>query len=147
VNTTVAEDLQHRIHTGIPLSQAMGFRITALADTRITVEAPLDRNTNVHGTGFAGSLYALGILTAWGLASHLIATGGLVAELVVAEANIRYRAPLRADIVCHCSAAEGEASGFIDALAAQGRARLVLEVIIGDAPAAVLHAVMHASRA
>lgn len=90
----------------------MGFRITALADTRITVEAPLHPNTNVHSTGFAGSLYAL-----------------------------------RADIVCLCSAADGEASGFIDALAAQGHARLVLEVIIGDGPAAVLHAVMHASRA
>jgi thioesterase domain-containing protein len=147
VNTAAVEDLQHRIQTGIPLSQAMGFRITALTDTRIIVQAPLDRNINVHGTGFAGSLYALGVLTAWGLASHIITTRGLVAELVVAQADIRYRAPLRTDIVCRCTAAEKEALGFVDALAAQGRARLDLEVIIGDGPAAVLQAVMHATLA
>ena len=90
MNLTAVEELQHRVYAGIPLSQTMGFRITALADTQIAVEAPLEPNINVHGTGFAGSLYALGILTAWSLASHIIANNGLVAELVVAEASISF---------------------------------------------------------
>jgi len=146
VNTALSSDLQRRIHDAIPLSVAMGYRVTELADTRITVEAPLGPNINVHGSGFAGSLYALGILAAWGLCAHLIARAGLEADLVVAEAGIRYRAPVRADIVCHCTLSDATADAFIRDLAGRGRARATLEVTIGEGPAAVIHAVMHASR-
>jgi len=79
-----AFDLQRRIHAGIPLSRAINFWVTTLGDTVIEVEAPLAPNINVHGTGFAGSLYALGILTAWGLCSHLIHQAELAADLVEA---------------------------------------------------------------
>ena len=147
MNAAPATDLQHRIHEAIPLSRAMGFRITELGDTRIAVEAPLGPNINVHDTGFAGSLYALGILAAWGLAAHLIDRAGLTAELVVAEANIRYRAPVQTDISCRCGTDDAAAAAFVGDLAARGRARLALEVVIGDGPAAVIAAQMHASRA
>ena len=95
MSTAEALELQRLIRATIPLSEAMGYRITELSDTRIRVEAPPEPNINIHGTGFAGSLYALGILTAWGLCSHVVTAAGLDAELVVAEANIRYRAPVR----------------------------------------------------
>ncbi len=141
-----AAELQQRIHQAIPLSQAMGYRITALADTQITVEAPLGPNINIHGTGFAGSLYALGILTAWGLCAHLIARAGLEADLVVAEANIRYRAPIKGDIVCRCGATAQAVQSFVDGLAERRRSRMSLEVTIGAGPAALIQAEMHASR-
>ena len=54
MSTAEAIELQRRIHGAIPLSEAMSYRITELADTRITVEAPLGPNINIHGTGFAG---------------------------------------------------------------------------------------------
>lgn len=146
MSLVAAEELQRRIDTGIPLSRAMGYRITALEDTQICVEAPLDPNINIHGTGFAGSLYALGILTAWGLAAHVIASSGVAVELVVAEASIRYRAPLRCDIVCRCAAPESAVHAFVDSLVAQGQGRITLDVTIGEGPAAVLQAVMHARR-
>lgn len=146
MTTAPATDLQHRIHQSIPLSRALGFRITELADTRISVEAPLEPNINIHGTGFAGSLYALGILTAWGLCAHMIARAGLDADLVVAEANICYRAPVRKDIVCHCALSDAAARAFVDDLAGKGRSRATLEVAVGEGPAAVIQALMHASR-
>jgi thioesterase domain-containing protein len=102
VNSEDAAALQREIHAGIPLSDAMGFEITELESTAIRVAAPLKPNINVHSMGFAGSLYALGILTGWGISRHLIRQRGLNAELVVAEASIRYRAPVRDDIECHC---------------------------------------------
>lgn len=146
MNAAPATDLQHRIHGAIPLSQAMGYRITELADTAITVEAPLGPNINIHGSGFAGSLYALGILAAWGLCAHLLDRASLSADLVVAEATIRYRSPVRSDIVCHCAVTEAAAEKFIGDLAGRGRSRLSLEVTIGEGPAATIEAVMHASR-
>ncbi len=143
---TDATNLQDKIHRHIPLSQAMGYRITELTDRRISVAAPLAPNRNIHGTGFAGSLYGLGMLAAWGLCAHIIARSGLDADLVVVEATIRYRAPVRGDIACHCSSTDDAAQAFVDDLAAKGRARVALEVAIGDGPAAVIHAMMYASQ-
>ncbi|MCP5305051.1 MAG: YiiD C-terminal domain-containing protein [Chromatiaceae bacterium] len=137
-------DLQAKILRGIPMSDAMGYCITHLDATAITVEAPLAPNVNVHGTGFAGSLYALGILTAWALSAHLIARAGLDAELVVAAATIRYRRPVREDIRCRCAVDVDAAHAFTEHLAGAGRARLALEVRVGDGPAAVIEAQMHA---
>lgn len=139
-----AAALQHEIHAGIPLSQAMGFGITELDGHAISVAAPLAPNVNVHSTGFAGSLYALGILTGWGMVRHLIRRRGLNAELVVAEAGIRYRAPVRGDITCRCAVPQGQAEAFIVQLESEGRARLVIEVSIGRAGAVRLTATMAA---
>ena len=125
----------------------MGYRITELTDRQICVAAPLMPNRNIHGTGFAGSLYGLGILTAWGLCAHIIARARLDGDLVVAEAAIRYRAPVRGDIDCRCSITVDAAQRFINELTAKGRARVALEVAIGEGPAAVIQAGMHASRA
>lgn len=136
--------LQREIHAGIPLSSAMGFEITALDNAGITVMAPLAPNLNVHATGFAGSLYALGILTAWGMVRHLMRCHGLTANLVVAQADIRYRAPIREDIECRCAVPESDASTFLSQLASDGSARLTIEVVIGRAGAARLTAAMAA---
>lgn len=146
MNADAAAHLQRKIHQAIPLSRAMGYRITELADTRIAVAAPLGPNSNIHGTGFAGSVYALGILAAWALGDHIIRCADGKADLVVAEAAIDYLAPVRGDIVCHCSAANDAVADFVDGLSETGRSRIALEVSIGEGPAAVIRAVMHARR-
>jgi thioesterase domain-containing protein len=132
--------LQEKIHRAIPLSAAMGYRILELDATHILVEAPLPPNINIHGTGFAGSVYSLGMLSAWALASHLIDQAGLNAELVVAEASIRYRAPIRGTIRCSCRLNADQGPGFVAKLSAEKRSRIDLEVAIGTEPAAVLQA-------
>jgi len=140
-------ELQARINRSIPLSEAMGYRITELDDSHIAVSAPLAPNINIHGTGFAGSLYALGILAAWGLCAHLIARAGIDADLVIAQAAIRYRTPVRGDILCRCEV-EGEAAkAFVEALREKGRSRIELKVAVGDGPAVRIEATMHASLA
>ena len=146
MNTTAAADLQRRIAQYIPLSNAMNYRIVSLDDRRITVEAPLQPNSNIHGTGFAGSIYALGILTAWALCTHIAAQPGLEADLVVSKACIGYRDPIRGDIVCRSALTPAQVRGFVEDLASQGRARVALQVTVGDGPAAEIDALMHASR-
>ena len=142
----VAAKLERRIHQAIPLSRGMGYRIRTLSETRIIVDAPLEPNINVHGTGFAGSLYALGILAAWGLCDHILSQGGQDAELVVAEAEIKYRAPVCGDIVCECCVDADDGRAFVAALAMHGRARLSTEVCIGEKSKAVIRALMFARR-
>jgi thioesterase domain-containing protein len=145
VSATAAAELQRKINRHIPLSNAMAYRIASLDDGQISVEAPLQPNSNIHGTGFAGSIYALGILTSWALCAHLIAQAGLEADLVVAEARIVYREPIRGDIVCRSALPPAQARAFIDDLVSQGRSRMTLQVAVGDGPAAEIEAVMHAS--
>jgi thioesterase domain-containing protein len=145
MNDRACSELQAKINRTIPLSEAMGYRITELDTCHITVSAPLAPNINIHGTGFAGSLYALGILTAWGLCAHLIEHAGIDANLVVAQANIRYRLPIQADILCRSEITDAEAAAFIEGLTAKGRSRIVVGVAIGDGPAASIEATMHAS--
>ena len=147
MNTTAAADLQRRINQYIPLSNAMDYRIVSLEDRRITVQASLQPNRNIHGSGFAGSIYALGILTAWALCAHIAAQAGLEADLVVAKACVGYRTPIRGDIVCKSVLTPAQVSRFVEDLASQGRSCLSLRVAIGDGPDAELDALMHASLA
>ncbi|MCB1925163.1 MAG: YiiD C-terminal domain-containing protein [Gammaproteobacteria bacterium] len=142
-----AAALEQRIHAGIPLSRSVQFHIAELDGQSIRVAAPLAPNINVHGTGFAGSLYALGILTAWAMAAHLLQRAGLEAELVVASASIRYREPVTSDFECLCRAPATDAMAFIDRLRENGRSRIPLQVEIGTGPAAIIEALMHARAA
>lgn len=145
MNAAAAAALQSKIHRAIPLSAAMRYEIVELDSTQIVVQAPLEPNVNVHGTGFAGSLYSLGILSAWALCSHVIDEAGLDAELVIAKASIRYSAPVRGEIHCYCRLNTEQIQRFIAALRTQGRSRLQLEVDIGEGPAAQIQASLHAS--
>jgi thioesterase domain-containing protein len=141
-----ATALQEKIHRTIPLSRALAYRIVELGSNHITVEAPLEPNVNIHGTGFAGSIYSLGMLSAWALGSHIIDLAGQAAALVVAEASIRYRAPIRETIRCRCVLDSNQTEGFVTQLSTKGKARMDARVEIGREPAAVLQASLYASR-
>lgn len=144
MNDTAAARMQAKIHRHIPLSQTMAYRIVGLDGRHIVVEAPLAPNVNIHGTGFAGSIYALGILTAWAMVSQIIDEAGLDAELVVSEAGIRYRAPIQTSIQCRAAVTADRQQAFVEGLRKDGRARIDVRIEIGDGPAAVLEATLHA---
>ncbi|MEW8321818.1 MAG: YiiD C-terminal domain-containing protein [Candidatus Thiodiazotropha taylori] len=78
----------------------MGFRVRSLTPSGITVFGGGEQNHNVHGTAFAGSLYAIAALSAWGLVQSRLPEG---AELVMARGEIDYRQPVIGDIVAHCN--------------------------------------------
>lgn len=134
--------LTQHIRDNIPLSEAMQFEVRNLAGDSITVAAPLQPNINVHGTGFAGSLYSLAVLTAWGLTSVLVRESGVAADVVVSQAGIKYRRPLKTDIQCKCICHAEMKAQFIQDLQTKGRGRLTLVVAIGVADEALLNASM-----
>jgi thioesterase domain-containing protein len=144
--TDAAVELEALIRTHIPLSRALDFGVASLDDGSITVRAPLEPNINIHGTAFAGSLYALGMLSAWGLCTHLLRRSGVDADLVVTEATIRYRRPVSGPILCRCEVAPEAAAAFVSGVVREDRATLTLSVTIGDGPAARMQATMHARR-
>ena len=137
---SVAGTLQQKIRESIPLSEAMQFTIESLDNEAIRVTAPLEPNINIHGTGFAGSIYSVAVLTGWALATHILEDAGLEAELVVAKAEIRYRAPVTGELNCATTVDTGVRDAFLRATREQGKGLLRLEIAVGEAPQAVLAA-------
>jgi thioesterase domain-containing protein len=135
-----ATALQQKIRQVIPLSDAMQFSIRDLSLDTIRVTAPLEPNINIHGTGFAGSIYSLGVLTGWALCTHIMDELGIEAELVVARAEIRYRAPVNGDLECSCTCSAAQRESFRQGVAAVGKGKLVLDVEVGGDRQAVLQA-------
>lgn len=135
-----AEALQRKIRATIPLSEAMQFSIDSLGLEAIEVSAPLPPNVNIHGTGFAGSIYSVAVLTGWALCTHILEQTGVDAELVVAKAEIRYRAPVTGDLRCVAGADAGQRASFLQDIESRGKGLLALEIRVGEQPAAVLQA-------
>ena len=137
---TDADELTRKIHDAIPLSDTMQFSIDHLDLDGIRVSAPLSPNINIHGTGFAGSLYSIAVLTGWALCTHIIDESEIDAELVVARAEIAYRAPVESAIECRCQASVEQRDEFLQFIRERGKGRLVLDIAVGELPQASLHA-------
>lgn len=135
-----ASELQEKIRSNIPLSENMQFEIVELGEGSIHVYAPLAPNVNIHGTGFAGSIYSLAVLAGWAKCTHILSTHQINAELVVARAEIKYRRAVTGDIDCRCSVSETERQEFIDQFKQRGKSKLELSVVVGDDKNAVLTA-------
>lgn len=137
---TAATILEQTIRDSIPLSGAMQFSIRNLNVDGIAVSAPLEPNINIHGTGFAGSIYSVAVLTGWALCTHLMNELGMIGDLVVAKAEISYRAPVTGDLECRCFATSLQRDSFQQGWHESGKGRLSLEIEVGDKPQAILQA-------
>ena len=135
-----AASLQQKIRASIPLSEAMQFTIESLDSEAIRVSAPLEPNINIHGTGFAGSIYSVAVLTGWALCTHILEDAGIDAELVVAKAEIRYRGPVTGTLQCATATDTAARDAFLRNARSQGKAVLELEVEVGGERQAVLRA-------
>lgn len=136
--------IEKTIHQHIPLSLAMDFHIEKLSRQEILVTAPMQANTNIHGTGFAGSIYALGVLSAWGLIKYCQDEAGLDAELVIAKANIQYKKPIVDEIVCACQLSQNNEQLYLEQLKKHHKAKIILNVSCGKNSEARLEAHMYA---
>ncbi len=118
----------------------MEFEINRLSLDAIGVSAPLPPNVNIHGTGFAGSIYSLAVLTGWALCTHILEQLELDADLVVAKAEIRYRAPVTGDFECYCQVDEVSRDTFVQGVVNQGKGIIELTIGVNEQPAAELRA-------
>lgn len=132
-----SQQLQALIRGSIPLSDFMQFEITDLSATAIQTSAALHNNINNHGTAFAGSLYSLAMLTAWAMLAHCLRQHAIDAELVAARAEIQYRRPVTGPVECRVSLDSSMIDSFIGQLGRKGRARMPIEVNIGDRAASM----------
>lgn len=144
VGNSLSATLEQTWHQTIPLSKAMNIRIAHFNQQQLITSCDAAFNKNLHNTMFAGSIYTLATLTGWGWVYCQIAQANLNADIVLADANIRYHQPVA-----------GNAQGYTDTslaalvvkeqgqtleqlMADRGKAKFTIEVQIkcGDKVAA-----------
>ena len=91
---------QSLVNDTIPISRYMQWSIDELSNVSITTKTLLAPNINVHGTGFAGSVYAAAMASGWTLLKSWYDKQSFEATLLAAEANIKYLSPVTTDFIC-----------------------------------------------
>src|SRR5690606_20116961 len=95
------------------------------------LRAPLALNVNDKGCAFGGSLVSLMTLAGWGLVTLRCRQLGIESDVFVADSEIRYLAPLYADLRATASLADGSGwAPFDEALRTRGRARVRIAAIV-----------------
>ena len=123
-------ELERTWHEEIPISKAMGIRVTDFANDQLVVRAELEPNINVHGTAFAGSLYAIAALCGWGMTWLQLKTRRIDGSIVIADGNIHYERPVKEPIVATCRFILTDQADALARLKAQGKTRFNLECVI-----------------
>jgi len=114
-------------YQSMPPVALMQLRIAGYDGRRLQLHAPLSVHVNDKGCAFGGSLASMMTLASWGVVSLLVERAGLHADIFVADSQIRYVAPLFADLdVSAEPAPESDPQEFIDTLRSRGRARMGL---------------------
>jgi thioesterase domain-containing protein len=114
-------------YQAMPPVAALRMSISGYDGTRLRLHAPLAANVNDKGCAFGGSLASLMTLASWGLVSMRVQAAGLAADVFVADSQVRYLAPLFADIEAEAElAADASWDEFIATLRERGRARAQL---------------------
>ena len=122
-------------YQAMPPVAAMRLRVDGYDGERVRLHAPLALHVNDKGCAFGGSLASMMTLASWGLVSLHVEAAGLQAEVFVADSQIRYLAPLFADLEVQAELApESSWPGFIATLRERGRARtgLVARALLPD---------------
>lgn len=132
--------IQNKIREKIPQSDSMQFSISELEADSIVVNVPLSENFNIHGTGFAGSIYSTGILAGWALCYYNMELFEMEGDLVVGKAEIIYKSPITEDIACSVSFKNDERDSFYENFKNKGKSTIRLNIKIGESENAILQA-------
>ena len=142
-NNQQAAKLQQLIYDTIALGSPMQLQVRHLDNNLAKLQAPVkEANFNIHDTAFAGSIYSLSALTAWGLVHMRLLQEGHHADVVIAKADITYKAPVYDHIKTCCSLDENDYQEFHALLLDRGKARIDVQVEVkeGDKLQALLNA-------
>ena len=109
----------------MPPVAVMGLTVAGDDGARLHLHAPLARHVNDKGCAFGGSLVSLMTLAGWGLVTLRLHEAGMAAEVFVADSDVRYLAPLFADLAAEAELdADADWTDALARLRERGRARV-----------------------
>ena len=114
-------------YQSMPPVAAMQLQIAGADASSLRLRAPLAAHVNDKGCAFGGSLVSLMTLAGWGVVTLALQRAGLTADVFVASSEVRYRAPLYADLEAVARADAVELAAFVEAFRDTGRASVNLQ--------------------
>ncbi len=124
-------ELEHYLHTHIPLSKSMGVSAVAVLPGSVILRAPLAPNINQHQTVFGGSASAVAILAAWSLMHTRLHTEGIANRLVIRRNVMEYEYPTAEDFIATSSLeAPDQWPRFVQSLIHTGKARMAVLTVL-----------------
>lgn len=136
-----AADLEQDLHRLIPISAAMELAVAHIDDTSLILRAPLAKNHNHAGSGFAGSIYSTASLAGWALLRVCVLRHQLDhCQLVLADAHMRYLRPVQGDIVAHARLPMDDQATIVERLRQGRKVRqpLTIHITTPDHPDAIM---------
>jgi thioesterase domain-containing protein len=130
------KNLQDTWYETIPISEQMGIKIYQYSGKTLETRASLNKNINLHGTMFAGSIFSLATLTGWGMIFLQLKEKGLVGDIVLGDGNIHFHKPITMQPRALCNIESF--NGKLDGLLKNKKCFIKLQVAIldGDVPVA-----------
>jgi thioesterase domain-containing protein len=120
-------ELQTYLHDQIPITQDLGVTVHLATLEHVVLKAPLGPNINHKKTAFGGSLYSIATLACWSLVHLNMKHLNISCEIVIAEGNSKYLAPVTTDFEVSCQIANAQDWGqFTNTLARKRMARVRL---------------------
>lgn len=111
-------------YQAMPPVASMQLAVSAYDGKRLQLHAPLAAHVNDKDCAFGGSLASMMTLASWGLVSLRVEAAGLQADVFVADSQVRYLAPLFADLDVEAElAVDSDWDTFLATLRQRGRAR------------------------
>lgn len=122
--------LQKTWYETIPISEQMGIKLHQYSGFTLETRASLNKNINLHGTMFAGSIFSLATLTGWGMIFLKLKEKELDGEIVLGDADIHYHKPITMQprALCNIESMEGK----FEVVSKQKKAVIKLQVDILD---------------
>jgi thioesterase domain-containing protein len=129
------KQLQETWYETIPITEQMGIKIHQYSGKTFETRASLNKNINLHGTMFAGSIFSLATLTGWGMIFLQLKEKGLMGDIVLGDGNIHYHKPITMQprAICNIESFYGK----LDPLADNNKCHIKLQVAIMDGDSAV----------
>ena len=116
---------------GMPPVAAMGIQALHADNGQLALHAPLAANLNDKGNAFGGSLASIMTLAGWGLVTLTLQRAGRIAEVYVADTQLRYLSPLYGDLQAVAGLAEGaDWERFLERLDERGHASIQLQASV-----------------
>ncbi|MFT6896227.1 MAG: thioesterase domain-containing protein [Paraglaciecola sp.] len=129
------KQLQEIWHETIPISEQMGIKLHQYSGKTLENRASLNKNINLHGTMFAGSIFSLATLTGWGMIFLQLKQKNLSGDIVLGDGNIHYHKPITMQprALCHIESLNGK----FEPLQRNKKCQIKLQVDILDGDTAV----------
>jgi thioesterase domain-containing protein len=132
------EELEHYLHTHIPLTAAMGIEVVSSSSQLVALRAPLAPNINVHHTAFGGSLATLGITASWSVLYLRLEEEAVAAQLVIHRSETEFLLPVSDTFEAHARIDANAWQSFATMFKRRGKARVSVtaDIVVHDRVAA-----------